>query len=51
MSDEKLIKKQIIKNMLLNFIAFTIIFSILGVILYAKVENSLYESSDKELLN
>ena len=51
MSEEKLIKKQIFKNMLLNFIAFTIIFSILGVILYAQVENSLYESSDNELLN
>lgn len=51
MNDEKLIRKQIIKNMLLNFIAFAIIFSILGVILYTKVENSLYQSSDKELLN
>ena len=51
MAEEKLIKKQLIKNMLLNFIAFTLIFSILGIILYTQVESSMYKSSDEELLN
>lgn len=51
MSEEKLIQKQIIKNMLLNFIAFTLIFSCLGIILYTQVESSIYQSSDEELLN
>lgn len=51
MGEEKLIKKQLLKNMLLNFIAFTIIFSTLGIILYIQVENSIYVSSDEELLN
>lgn len=51
MAEQKLIKKQRIKNMLLNFIAFTVIFSVLGIILYVQVEGSIYQSSDTELLN
>lgn len=51
MAEERLITKQLIKNMLLNFIVFTIIFSTLGIILYTQIENSIYKSSDEELLN
>ena len=51
MSEEKLIKKQLLKNMFLNFITFTIIFAILGAILYTQVAMYLYNSSDQELMN
>ncbi len=51
MSDKKLIQNQVIKNMILNFLVFTFIFSTLGIFLYIQVENSIYQSSDEELLN
>lgn len=51
MTEEKLIHKQLIKNMFLTFIVFTFIFSCLGTILYTQVESSMYRSSDEELLN
>ena len=51
MSDKKLIQKQVLKNMILNFLVFTFIFSTLGIFLYIQVENSMYQSSDEELLN
>ncbi len=51
MTEQQLIKQQLIKNMLLNLITFTLIFSILGIILYSKVESSIYKSSDQELTN
>ena len=51
MSEEKLIHRQLIKNMFLTFIVFTFIFSCLGTILYTQVESSMYRSSDEELLN
>lgn len=34
MKEQKIIKKQLIKNMLLNFVTFTIIFTVLGLIIY-----------------
>ena len=51
MDEQKIIKKQLLKNMILNFIAFTLIFSILGIVIYTSVKRSLYKSSDNELLN
>lgn len=51
MKEQKVIQKQLIKNMLLNLATFTIIFSILGIILYNQVRNSLYHSADEELWN
>lgn len=51
MSEQKIIKKQLLKNMMFNLIAFTIIFSIFGMIIYGKVSTSLYKSADTELLN
>ncbi len=51
MNEQKIINKQLIKNMLLNLITFTLIFSVLGIIIYIQVNNLLYNSSDQELLN
>lgn len=51
MNEQKIIAKQLIKNMLLNLIAFTIIFSIFGLIVYSQVATSIYKSADEELLN
>lgn len=49
MSEQKLIHKQLIKNMLYNLIAFTILFSIFGVIIFSTVKTFLYQSSTQEL--
>ncbi|MBR3002003.1 MAG: sensor histidine kinase [Clostridia bacterium] len=51
MKEEKVIKKQLRKNMLLNLLTFTIIFSVLGIIIYSYFRISLYQSADEELLN
>ena len=51
MNEQKIIDKQLIKNMLLNLVAFTLIFSFLGIIIYTQVSSSLYSSSDNELVN
>ena len=48
MKEQKIIKKQLIKNMLLNFVTFTIIFTVLGLIIYAQFT---YISADEELLD
>jgi len=50
MSEEKLIKKQLIKNMLYNLIAFTIIFTVFGIIIYNQVKTSIYSDAIKEML-
>ena len=49
MSEEKQVKQQLRKNMFLNLITFSIIFTILGVIIYGQFANSLYKSADEEL--
>ena len=49
MSEEKQVKNQLRKNMFLNLITFSIIFTILGVIIYGQFANSLYKSADEEL--
>ena len=51
MKEQKIIKKQLIKNMLLNFVTFTIIFTVLGLIIYGQFTSSLYISADEELLD
>lgn len=48
MKEQKIIKKQLIKNMLLNFVTFTIIFTVLGLIIYGQFT---YISADEELLD
>ncbi len=51
MNEQELVKKQLIKNMLLTLLAFTIIFTILGLIIYNQVSTSLYTSIDQELIS
>ena len=51
MNEEQKVKKQLLKNTILNLITFTIIFYILGMIVYSQFRNSLYMSSDLELNN
>lgn len=51
MSELKLIKKQLLKNMLFNLITFAILFSIFGVIIFSTVKTFLYMSSTHELIN
>ncbi len=51
MSEEKIIKKQIIKNMFYTFIVFTIILIFFDAIIYNQISSSLYKSIDEELLN
>ena len=51
MSEERKVKKQLIKNMLLNLVTFSIIFYILGMVIYSQFNKSLYLSADYELEN
>lgn len=50
MSERKLIKKQLIKNMLFTFIVFAIILIFFDAIIYNQVSISLYKSIDDELV-
>lgn len=50
MSERKLIKKQLIKNMLFTFIVFAIILMFFDAIIYNQVSISLYKSIDDELV-
>lgn len=50
MSEQKLIKKQLIKNMFYTFIVFAIILIFFDAIIYNQVSISLYKSIDEELL-
>ncbi len=49
MNEEEKVKKQIRTNMLLNLITFSIIFYILGIVIYNQFTNSVYKSADLEL--
>jgi len=51
MEESKLIKAQLLKNTLYNLLAFTIIFTIFGAIIFKQIEASLYNNVDKELAN
>ncbi|MCL2860054.1 MAG: HAMP domain-containing histidine kinase [Oscillospiraceae bacterium] len=50
MNEEKLINKQLIRNMIYNLIAFTAIFTAFGVIIYNQVRISVYSDAESELL-
>ena len=49
MNEKKLIKKQLIKNMIYSFIVFAIILLLFDAIIYNQVSTSLYKSIDEEL--
>ena len=50
MNEQKLIKKQLAKNMLYAFIVFTIILIFFDAIIYHQVSTYMYKSIDKELI-
>ncbi len=49
MNEQKLIKKQLIKNMLITFVVFTIILAFFDAIIFNQVIGALYKSIDQEL--
>lgn len=49
MNEEGQVKKQLLKNIILNLIAFSIIFYLFGTVIYSQFYNSLYISADSEL--
>lgn len=49
MNEEEKVKKQLIKNMIINLITFSIIFYVLGIVIYSQFRNSVYLSADSEL--
>lgn len=51
MNEEKIVKKQLTKNMIFNIIAFSIILVTLGFLIYTEFKSSLYISADSELRN
>lgn len=51
MNEEKIVKKQLTKNMIFNIIAFSIILVTLGILIYTEFKSSLYISADSELKN
>ena len=51
MNEEEQVKKQLIKNMILNLITFSVIFYILGIVIYSQFSSYVYNSADTELQN
>jgi two-component system, OmpR family, sensor histidine kinase CiaH len=51
MFKKKIFRKQQLKFMILNLLAFTIIFTVFGIIIYSQVQNTLYSKTDEELLS
>lgn len=49
MNEERVIKKQLLKNMLFTFITFSIIFTVFDLIIYNQISASIYSSIDTEL--
>ena len=49
MSEEEKVKKQILKNVILNLITFSVVFYILCIFIYAQFNSSLYLSADTAL--
>ncbi|MEC1696534.1 sensor histidine kinase [Schinkia azotoformans] len=50
MSRRRIFRKQQLKFMVLNLVAFTIIFSIFGIIIFSQVQNTLFSKTDEELI-
>ncbi len=48
-NEEKIIRKQLVKNMLYNFVIFTIIFILFGILMFHTLQLFVYESSSREL--
>jgi len=50
MNEEHVIKKQLWKNIIYNLFAFTVIFTIFGIVIYNQVKVSIYSNAENELL-
>lgn len=50
MNEKKLIKKQLIKGIVLNFIAFTLIFTVFAFTIFTTLKIFIYQSSNQELI-
>lgn len=50
MNKEKIIQKQQLRFMVFNFIAFSFIFALFGVIIYSQIQSSLFSLPDEELI-
>lgn len=50
MNEQKLINKQLVKSMLLNIIAFTVIFTVFSFTIYTTLQTFLYQATNQELL-
>lgn len=50
MNEQEMMKKSLIKNMMINFVVFTILFVIFDFIIYNQISLSLYQSVDEELI-
>ncbi|TLG73863.1 sensor histidine kinase [Culicoidibacter larvae] len=49
MREQKLIQRQLVKGMLYNFLAFTLVFSAFGAIIFSQMSNALYSKVDNDL--
>ena len=51
MFNKRIFKKQQLKFMIFNLIAFTVIFTIFSIIIFGQVQNTLFSKTDEELLS
>ncbi len=51
MDKNRMLRNQQMKFMIYNFIAFTLIFTIFGIIILSQVQNTLYTKADEEMQN
>jgi two-component system, OmpR family, sensor histidine kinase CiaH len=51
MFKKKIFRQQQLKFMILNLLAFTIIFAIFGIIIFSQVQSTLFSKTDEELLS
>lgn len=50
MEEQRIVKRQLLKNMLYTFIAFTVIFSMFDILIYNLISTSVYTSIDDEIM-
>ena len=50
MEEQRIVKRQLFKNMLYTFITFTVIFSVFDILIYNLISTSVYTSIDKEIM-
>lgn len=46
MEEQRIVKRQLFKNMLYTFITFTVIFSVFDILIYNLISTSVYTSID-----